>query len=140
MNPDLNRQARVRWPFDGDTPLQRARRLALAYRQHLRTANPEMCDALDDAARAYGETWVCEQPVTVSPDQMLTTPEAAELAGVGQETIHKWRRRGILSADGGRRYLETRGLSERGWPMFKAAQVLEFAAETRRRRLHVAVS
>jgi hypothetical protein len=123
------------WPHPGDTLLQRARRIAAAYRQHLRVANPDVCAALDDMARSFGEDWVCEQLVTTPEDAMLTTADAAELAGVDQDTIHSWRRRGIVDEQGVRHHLQKRGLSERGWPMFLASEVLWFAATTRRRRI-----
>jgi hypothetical protein len=122
------------WPHPGDTELQRARRIAIAYRTHLHTANPTVCDALDDMARTFGEGWVCGQPVTTPDDALVTTADAAELAAVQPETIHKWRRRGIV-VDGARLVLEARGLNERGWPLFRASEVLEFAAATRRKRL-----
>jgi len=128
--------ARQQWPHPGDTLLQRARRIAIAYRQHLHTANPQLCDALDDTARAYGEDWVCGGTLTVPEDQLLTTAEAAELAGVDIETIRQWRKRGYKSAAGTREYLQTRGISDRGWPMFKASDVEHIATTTRRTRLH----
>lgn len=137
MNPDLDRQpSRNPWPYAGDTPLQRARRLAIAYRQHLRTTNPELCAALDEAARSYGEGWVCESLLTTPDDELLTTAQAAELAGVDIETVRQWRKRGYVSRSGQREHLQVRGLSERGWPMFLAAEVREVAETTRRRRLH----
>lgn len=137
MNPELDRQpSRNPWPHPGDTLLQRARRLAIAYRQHLKTANPDLCAALDDAARSYGETWICDNLITTPDDQMLTTAEAAELAGVDIETVRQWRKRGYISRDGSRQHLKVSGLSERGWPMFIAAEVKEIADTTRRRRLH----
>lgn len=136
MNPDLDRQDRRNpWPWPGDTPLQRARRIALAYRQHLRAANRGVADALDATARSYGETWVYEQTVTVDRDDMVTTAQAAELAGVGVETIRQWRKRGYISRAGRREHLQVRGLSPQGWPMFLAAEVLEAAAATRATRL-----
>lgn len=136
MKPGLDRQSRRNpWPHEGDTPLQRARRIALAYRQHLKTANPDLCRAVDDMAAGFGEQWVLEQLVTVESDQLLTTAEAAELAGVDAETIRQWRKRGYISRSGGREYLATRGLNPQGWPMFRANEVLEIAATTRSRRM-----
>lgn len=136
MSPDRDRKpTRQQWPYPGDTPLQRARRWAQAYRQHLRTANPELCAALDDAARAYGDTWLVETLVTVNDDDLLTTAEAAELVGVDIETIRQWRKRGYKSRSGDRQYLQKRGLTENGRPMFRAAEVLDAAQTTRQNRL-----
>lgn len=136
MKPDLDRQSRRNpWPHEGDTPLQRARRIALAYRQHLKTSNPELCQAVDDMAAGFGEAWVLEQLQTVEADQLLNTAEASELAGVDTETIRQWRKRGYVDRSGVRRRLETRGLNAQGWPMFRAAEILEIAATTRSRRL-----
>lgn len=136
MNPDRDVQPRTRWPYPDDTPLQRARRIAVAYRQHLKTANPTVCAALDDMATGFGEGWVCEQTVTVAEDEMVTTAQAAELAGVDVETVRQWRKRGYISRGGRREHLQVAGLSDRGWPMFRAADILEVAATTRTRRGH----
>lgn len=137
MNPNLDRKpTREQWPHPGDTPLQKARRYVHAYRQHLKTANPELCAALDDAARAYGDDWVCGALITTADDQLLTTAEAAELAGVDIETIRQWRKRGYLSPTGAREHLQVRGLTERGWPMFRADEIQHIAETTRRNRLN----
>lgn len=127
--------ARTPWPHPGDTLLQRARRLLWAYREHLKAANPTLCAALDDAARAYGESWVCEEVLTVPDDRMLTTAEAAEYAGVDIETVRTWRKRGYKLPSGAREHLEVRGLSERGWPMFLAGEVRRAQETTRVHRL-----
>lgn len=136
MNPDLDRQpSRNPWPHPGDTPLQRARRLAIAYRQHLNTTNPDVCAALDDAARSYGENWVCDNLVTVPDDELLTTDQAAELAGVDPETVRQWRKRGYISRNGVREYLQVEGLSEQRRPMFRASDIKTIAETTRQRRM-----
>lgn len=136
MNPDRDRKpSRNQWPNDGDTPLQRARRIALAYREHLKTTNPALCAAVDDMAAHFGEIWVIETLVTVDPEALLTTTEAADLAGVDAETIRQWRKRGYVSRAGTKETLQTRGLNPQGWPMFRAREVLEIAATTRARRL-----
>lgn len=136
MTPGYDtKPTRQQWPHPGDTLLQRARRLAIAYRQHLKTANPTLCAALDDAARAYGEDWICGNTITIPDEQMLTTAEAADLAGVDIETIRQWRKRGYMSPTGAREHLQVRGLTERGWPMFKAGDIREIAETCRRNRL-----
>ena len=136
MTPDYDRKpTRAQWPHPEDTALQRARRWTHAYRQHLLTANPDLCAALDEAARSYGDDWVCGDLLTVPDDHMLTTTEAAEYVGVGIETIRQWRKRGYVSPTGAREHLQVRGLSERGWPMFKAGEVKQAADTTRANRL-----
>lgn len=141
MTPGYDtKPTRQQWPHPGDTLLQKARRLAIAYRQHLNTANPQLCAALDEAARAYGEDWVCGNLVTVPDEQLLTTADAAELVGVDIETVRQWRKRGYMSPTGAREHLQVRGLTERGWPMFKAGEVREIAETCRRNRLSKSTS
>lgn len=119
----------------GDTDLQRARRVARAYRTHLRTANPQACAALDDAVVAAGEGWwLVEHEITVDPDDLVGTAAAAELANVGQGTIRQWRKRGYVDRHGQHRRLEPATRDHRGWPLFRAADILEIAAATRRKR------
>lgn len=138
MNPEIDKQPRsnrAKWPHSGDTPLQRARRIVGAYRARLKAIAPDACADVDATMRAFGETWMLEQLVTTDAKSMVTTADAAELAGVDVETIRQWRRRGYISRAGARGKLETRGLSRDGRPMFLASEVLEIAATTRERRL-----
>lgn len=119
----------------GDTELQRARRVAIAYRQHLRTANPGAAAALDDAVTAAGEGWwLVEQEVTVDPDDLLSTADAAQLASVRPGTVRQWRKRGFYDQYGHHRRLTPAGHDRRGWPQFRAADILAAAAATRHRR------
>lgn len=119
----------------GDTDLQRARGIARAFRQHLRTANPEIAHTLDDAVVAAGEGWwLVEHEITVEPDDLVSTAAAAELANVGQGTIRQWRKRGYVDRHGQSRRLQPKTRDHRGWPLFLAADILEIAATTRRRR------
>jgi hypothetical protein len=52
--------------------------------------------------------------VITSPDMLLTTAQAAEVAGVKIDRIRKWNRRG---------HLERAGLNEQGWPLYRAVDV-----------------
>ena len=52
--------------------------------------------------------------ITAHPSGLLSTSEAATLAGVRPPTIRQWRRLG---------YLSTQGLDERGYPMHSAEAV-----------------
>lgn len=122
-------------PELGNTPLRRARSIARAYRQHLKTANPDVCQALDDAADAAGEAWwLVEQLIHVSPDDMVGTTAAAELASVRPATVRQWRKRGFIDRHGGRRRLEPKSRDHRGWPLFLVADILEAATACRRSR------
>lgn len=122
------------WPWPGDTDTVIARKVAVAYRTHLHAAAPAACDRVDDAMRGFGQLWVVSSLVTTEADSLVTTTEAAELAGVTVETVRQWRKRGYIDRDGKRRYLVVRGLNEQDWPMFLAREVLEVVAVTRSRR------
>lgn len=52
--------------------------------------------------------------VITSPDMLLTTAQAAEVAGVKIDRVRKWNRRG---------HLERAGLDEHGWPLYRALDV-----------------
>lgn len=136
MNPGYDQKpTRQQWPHPEDTPLQRARRWLHAYRQHLNTANPQLCAALDEAARAYGDDWICGALVTINDNQHLTYAEAAELVGVDIETVKQWRKRGYVSPTGAREHLQVRGLNERGMPTVLAGEVREIASVMAQKRL-----
>lgn len=122
------------WPRSGDSPVTIARTVATTYRTHLRTANPVVCDRIDDAMRAFGQLWVVSQVITTEADSLVGTTAAAELAGVTPATVHQWRRRGYVDRSGERRYLSTYGSDDRGWPLFLAAEILEIVATTRARQ------
>jgi hypothetical protein len=110
------------WPYPGDSPLARARRLAQAYRAALQEADATGCDTLDVLARRWGETWAAPEPTAYDLDDWLTPAQAADLAYVRADTLRQWRRRGRLT---GR---HTSG----GW-LYRARDVIELAAQTRRR-------
>lgn len=52
--------------------------------------------------------------VITSPDMLLTTAQAAEVAGVKPGRVRQWNLRG---------HLERAGLDERGWPLYRALDV-----------------
>lgn len=81
---------RKSWPYPGDTAVLRARRIALAYREHLRNINPELCSVIDDTMRSYGQDWVSPEVYQFEPGQPLTTAQAAALVSVRVETIRQW--------------------------------------------------
>ena len=64
--------------------------------------------------RAFSRAGRCALVVITSPDMLLTTAEAAEVAGVKIGRIRQWNNRG---------HLERAGLDERGWPLYRALDV-----------------
>lgn len=111
-----------RWPWPGDSPLARARKVAQAYREHLHTANPTVCAALDDTMTAYGEPWVVPQVITATDDQWLTPAQAADMLGMSVDSVGQLRRRGRLT---GRK-------TRQGW-RYRTADIRALAAQPRRR-------
>lgn len=81
-----------KWPRPGESAVERARSVALMYRQHLRAQSVPVCDQLDRLAVELGEAWAAPTLVVHEPDQAVTTDEAAELAGVTPEMIRHWAR------------------------------------------------
>ncbi|WP_372663646.1 helix-turn-helix transcriptional regulator [Amycolatopsis kentuckyensis] len=110
------------WPWPADTTLDRARRVAQAYRQALEKAAPEECARLDAQMAAVGQTWAL--PV-VSPHEsldLLTADLAAEEMRVARRTIYAWREKGlpvVETPDG---------------PRYRVADLHEFLAAQRRHR------
>jgi len=84
------------WPYPGDSPATRARRVALAYRQQLHRANPSACAELDARMRGMGQNWVIPRPVTADPTAWISAADAAELAALSMVTIAGLRRSGRL--------------------------------------------
>lgn len=112
-----------RWPYPGDSELARARRVAQAYREHLHTANPTLCAAVDETMVGYGETWVVPHLVTCELDDWLTVTQACDLAAVKPATLRQWRARGRLSGE----------LVDGEW-MYLARDILAVVSEVRYRR------
>lgn len=119
MNPDRNNQPRrSAWPYPGDSPLARARRIAHMYRQQLRTLNRATADRLDDTAVSFGETWVIESAVIYQDDDLLDPRDAAAYLCVTTDAVRVLRARGRLtghSVDGTwhYRFRDLRQLSEK---------------------------
>lgn len=75
------------WPYPGDTPLQRARRIANSLLAMLPTPDRE---AMTARAHAFGETWLGATLMTYTPDQAITADLAAELLVVSERQIRGW--------------------------------------------------
>lgn len=85
------------WPYPGDSPNARIRRVAHAYRATLEMYAPLACRELDTRMRNMGQHWVVPHAITVEPDQWLTPAQAADLMCVEVDAIRQLRRRGVIT-------------------------------------------
>lgn len=109
---------RPRWPWPGDTPCERARRIANALLLQLA---PEAQREAIRQARAVGETWLGPELLRWTDDDVITTAEAAELLHVREHTIRQWHSRD--------------GLPNAGQPgRYQVRTLLDFTARRRRER------
>lgn len=92
------------WPYPGDSPNARIRKVAHAYRATLEAYAPLACQQLDERMRNMGQHWVVPSVITVDPDEWLSPAQAADLLCVEVDAIRKMRRRGVLKGrkDGNR--------------------------------------
>lgn len=98
MNVDKNLQPRdKKWPFDGDSPLARARRIAHMYRQGLYNVDPDSCAELDQRAKSLGEEWAAPRLVHYEDDQWLRPVHAADYLCVKPDALRLLRNRGRLT-------------------------------------------
>jgi len=84
------------WPYPGDGPAARARRVAQAYRSALEQAAPALCYTLDGQMRALGQTWIVPERMMFDPDEWLSPSQAADLACVEIPTIRQMRHRKVI--------------------------------------------
>ena len=110
------------WPYPGDSPLAKARRIARAYREIAARADPEATTELDQRIVGWGEVWIAPRMVRFDLDDWLSPADAADIAAVSIAALRQWRARGRLT---GRR-------THDGW-RYRARDVLALAAEVRRR-------
>lgn len=80
----------AQWPFPGDLPVDRARQVAIQYRDALLRTAPEACDAIDAAARLAGEGWVVDDLAIEQGEDLVTVTRAAELVGRSKRWIYQW--------------------------------------------------
>lgn len=85
------------WPYPGDSPNARIRRVAHAYRATLEVYAPLACRDLDQRMIGMGQQWVVPSMITVDPDQWLTPAQAADLLCVEVDSLRQLRRRGLLT-------------------------------------------
>lgn len=75
--------------------LERARRVALAYRAALVGLNPEVAHQVDNWAIQYGQSWVHPAEWPYADDELLTAQQVADLCHVEKSTVHRWHQRGL---------------------------------------------
>lgn len=85
------------WPYPGDSPLARARRVTHAYRAALERADPAACAAIDQQMTRWGQTWVAPRPELHDLDDWIGPADAADLAAVDTAQLRVWRHRGRLT-------------------------------------------
>jgi hypothetical protein len=83
------------WPFPGDSPVVRARRVALAYRARLAEVDPAGCALIDKRVNRWGQSWAAPSE-HFDLDDWISARDAARLASVQVSRIGKWRRAGRL--------------------------------------------
>lgn len=94
---------RLSWPWPADTSLERARRLARAYRDALARVDGPAAAALDRWAVDHGQPWIAAQEWEYDEDRLYTLAEVAEKCHVVLRTVYQWHQRGlpyVRTADG----------------------------------------
>jgi hypothetical protein len=104
------------WPWPGDNPTERARRIANSL---LALLPAEEVPVWTARAHALGETWLGVDLIRWSSDDVLKPAEAARLVHRTTADLRRWVHNGYLSRTG------------RG---YRAGDVIDAAAEARRRR------
>lgn len=119
MNLNNNQQPRrSAWPYPGDSPVARARRIAHMYRAQLRALNPDTAGQLDDTAVSFGETWIIERLVVHGDDDLLSPADAASYLCISTDSLRVLRARGRIvghsvSGTWHYRFADLRQLSEK---------------------------
>lgn len=85
------------WPYKGDSPVARARRVAHAYRAVAEQHAPDATAQLDARIMAVGETWAVPYPVPTDPDEWLSSRDAAAVACVNEAQLRVYRSRGLIT-------------------------------------------
>jgi|GEM_PF-4083834 len=80
------------WPWPGDTPLDRARRVAQSYRLALRNVAENACEDLDaQIIDDWGQTWLRPTLVeTMDLDDWVTVDVAAQHVGLTGYAVYSW--------------------------------------------------
>src|SRR6266571_1876209 len=110
------------WPWPGDSPLDRARRVARSYRDALRHADPALCARLDHHSRALGQHWIVPRPLDHEPDDLLDAHAVADMCDVQINTVRVWHSRGL------------RAITTPDGQRFRVGDVLDYHQQRRYRR------
>lgn len=124
------------WPFPGDSPVVKARKVALAYRSvaeelhkallaHQAEAADPVAD-LDQRFRKWGITWHAEATIVHSDDDWVSAKEAANLVHLSKGAISRLRATGRLKG-------EWRGYHDGYY--FRVGDVYALSNEVRSRKL-----
>lgn len=112
------------WPWPGDTPLDRARRVALSYREALLRHFPDDALDLDGKFAGWGEVWVSPLLSDIDLEEYVTVDVAAQHVGLTAKAVYAWIYKDVLEAKKGRD----------GRLRVKLGDVLEVSRELRRKR------
>jgi hypothetical protein len=99
MNPRIDRQPRQppgRWPYPGDSPLVRARKLVHSCRALLHSASPDLGRQFDEMAIGFGETWIVPRLIHHDDDDLLDPADAADYLCTSTANIRRLRLAGRL--------------------------------------------
>lgn len=114
-----------RWPFLGDSPVARARKMALAYREALGQRAPDLVAEMDERFVRWGERWHnAAVAVDLSDDDWVSTEEAAALIQISRGSMSRLRVEGRIKG----RYRK----GERGFE-FRVGDVYKLSTELRGR-------
>lgn len=84
------------WPFPEDSSIERARKVAIAYRTALLDALPDQCAILDERMRYFNQTWVLGHADLWDDNDLISGKEAAGLLSVTPGAVRHYRLRGYL--------------------------------------------
>lgn len=107
-----------KWPFPGDSPMARSRKMGSAYRavameqqaivaaltkrlaEHEEVGQPvDAVSDLDQRFTSWGETWHVGTVIHREPDDMIPAAEAGEILQVSKGTISRLRARGRIKGE-----------------------------------------
>jgi hypothetical protein len=83
------------WPWPADSVLDRAKRVAWAYRAALAQADPARAQHIDDWAVHHGQSWIQPSEWPYGDDELLTISQVADLCHVERGTVYRWHQRGL---------------------------------------------
>lgn len=115
-----------KWPIPGDTPLDRARRIAQDLHTRLARHDPDEAAAVAQAATALGEPWLIPQPGPLDLTLLLPAPDMETYLGGEPRaaTIRQWAARGHIP-----RHHDTNGST-----VYRVGDILDHIAAQRRAR------